>query len=258
MLIIKRILFAIMILVPILTTVAEEKESACNNITFLHDINVNDYDVIIIGEQHGNSDNIKSAICIMEYINNNSHKEVILAMEHLPSYLQEQIGSRWYQEYSSVDKLAVSIKWWELGWPNWLIYRDIFNFAYINNIALVALDDATIVTDKNMKQEFKDSYELAKEAWKQIINNYHNNDIEADKLTLLANLQMSRDINMANNLKNNMTNNNIAILYAGQDHARNDGSIKILLSEFNVLTIGLNCTILEQKFNYSVKKCRGS
>ncbi len=211
--------------------------------------------IILIGEQHGKAQQIHMAT---EIIQKYAHKQnnIAIALEHIPQKYQNKLQN-WTQIYENPDKLAIDIEWWKSGWPNWMVYRPLFQAAYDLNIPLIATDNTKALPLKQLQKIWGNNYSPTYKAWSLIIKDYHQNNIQNEKLNKLIILQMSRDIHMANNIKKYLQKNpHKKIIYlAGQDHIRNNYSVKSLLKEYSSVSIALNCPKLNHKFDQHTQKC---
>ncbi len=210
--------------------------------------------IILVGEQHGKKEQIEAASALMtQYY---SPQNTALALEHISQKQQDKL-SNWLQDYKNPDQLAIDIKWWQSGWPNWMIYRPLFQTAYQLNMPLIATDETRILPSDEIQNIWGDHYAHAYQAWELIIKDYHKQDIEAKKLHELVILQMSRDIHMAEAIKQYLNKHPKAkiIFFAGQDHIRNNYSIPSLLKDYQSFSIALNCPKFDHIFNHIIPQC---
>lgn len=212
-------------------------------------------DLIIIGEQHGRRAQPIYVMCVLEYLASNNISTA-LAMEHIHQDHKEST-SNWYNVFESADQLAIELKWWKSGWPSWMIYRPLLSKAYDLKLPLIATDSADVLNKEEIQNIWNENFTQAYEGWAKIIRDYHQNNIEPQKLDELILLQMSRDIHMSRAINDYVKQypEHLIIHYTGQDHARNNFSIKQLLSDLDVLTIAQNCPKLNHQFDFIANKC---
>ncbi len=214
-----------------------------------------DASIIMLGEQHGKRNQPVFAACLLKQLAA-AKQPMALAMEHIQQEHQ-LLTQDWVQNYDNADQFAIALQWWRQGWPSWMIYRPLFAAAYDRNIPLIATDKLNTLPEDEIMEIWGNDYEHAYDAWQRIINDYHQGGLEAQKLHELIILQMSRDIHMSRAIATYMQNHPKAkiIFYAGQDHIRNDFSIKQLLQQYQVITIAQNCPKLGHQFDYNTQLC---
>lgn len=208
-----------------------------------------------MGEAHGKPQNIAIATQYLEKTIE-SNPNIALALEHIDSSKQPLLKN-WTQSYENADKLAIALEWWKSGWPNWMVYRPLFIKAYEHNIPLIATDNSTSLPLAQIQTLWAADFDEAYGAWALIIKDYHNNDIEEEKLHRLILLQMSRDIHMAKTIDVFLKENpDKTVFYlAGQDHVRNHYSVKSLLKHYSSFSIATNCPKLNHQFNKVIALC---
>lgn len=212
-------------------------------------------DVIIIGEIHGNKDQILYAKCILKALHQRD-QNLALALEMISQEHHDHLKD-WLNKYENADQMAIKIQWWKSGWPNWSIYRPLLTKAYDLKQPLIATDDIASLPRIEIEKIWNEEFEKAYEAWSHIISDYHQYHIEIKKLDELIILQMSRDIHMAQAIKDYKKKNpNQKILfYTGQDHARNHGAIKSLIKPYKSFTIAQNCPKFNHQFDHNTQIC---
>lgn len=215
----------------------------------------NDIDILIIGETHGSKEQVEYAACILEKISTDN--ETALAIEMIPQKYRLRLVD-WVNIYENADKMAIDIEWWKSGWPSWTIYRPLLTQAYDLKLDIIPTDDLTPLPLNIIKESWGSDYQNTYDAWASIINDYHQNNIEPQKLDDLIQLQMSRDINISQAIKEFKQNNpnTKIVFYTGQDHARNRGSIKDLLKPYSSYTIAQNCPKLGHQFDFNTQNCK--
>ncbi len=215
-------------------------------------------DIIIIGEQHGKRLQPIYAACVLEHLASKKIP-IILALEHISQDNQE-ITHQWFNMFENADQFAIELQWWKSGWPSWMVYRPLLSKAYDLKIPLIATDNMDVLSKEELQNIWDNDFAQAYEAWAQIIRSYHQNDIEVQKLEELILLQMSRDAHMSRAINDYAAQNEqpsyVIVYYAGQDHARNQYSIKQLLNNPNSLTIAQNCPKFNHQFDFITKECK--
>lgn len=195
------------------------------------------HDFILLGETHDNPDHHRLQAWILQ---------ALADRNHLPAVAFEMIGLdkadalKVYQETNryNADGLDAFLDWSASGWPDWEIYKPVFDRALFNGARLAAANlSEAMVKDMSKRgrealpEDLRQELHLIepipaplRQAMAGEIQDGHCGGLPARLIPAFVDIQFSRDALMAQSLIKADTGQG-AVLIAGSGHTRTDHGV---------------------------------
>ncbi len=198
--------------------------------------------VLLLGETHDNAMHHQLQSEMIAHLISHNHQPAV-AFEMLDRDQQEAIDL-FLQKYTAaenVDTFAEAIDWKKSGWPDWSLYRPVFNTVLKAELALIAAN----LNHKLIREVIQQGPEVLPVSYQQLLTKYQYDDNTRQELEteifsahceMLAEkhlppmlmAQQLRDISMSQILVNRQAVDGI-VLIAGSGHIRNDYGVPFYL-----------------------------
>ena len=200
------------------------------------------YDAILLGETHDNAQHHKLQARIIDVLIHQQQRPDI-AFEMLNQNQQEDITKFQKQQNPGIDEFAKAINWEKTGWPDWSLYRPVFETTIENNLNIIAAN----LNSKQIRKVIKQGAKVLTPEYQKLLKKYQYNDRqtkELEKEILSAHCDMlpgkmlspmllgqqTRDIAMTVVIQKALTStDNKVVLIAGSGHTRTDYGIPYYL-----------------------------
>ncbi len=197
---------------------------------------------VLIGEIHPNPDHHRLQAQILQHMLDNGRKPAIV-FEMATRAQQPVLDAISAKPPADLNQIAGMLEWSETGWPDFAMYRPLFEIALKNGLKLRAgnLERSTVRRLGGREGAPLDSAERAalgldkplaaksNEDLLQTIAEGHCNMMPESILPRMADIQRARDFTMAKALLD-PANTDGAVLIAGAGHTRLDWGVGAILS----------------------------
>lgn len=198
---------------------------------------------VLLGEIHTNPDHHRLQADILQHMVDQGRRPAVV-IEMISRAQQPVLDYFATNPTDNPDDIAARLEWSKSGWPDFAMYRPIFDIALKHRLTLRAgnLEKSTIrrlggrvgsrLTDAERAQLGLDKplpAETAKSQLKEIAES-HCNMMPETVLSLMADIQRARDHVMANAVTN-PANEDGAVLIAGAGHTRLDWGVGYMVGD---------------------------
>ena len=198
------------------------------------------YDAILLGETHDNAQHHQLQARIIDVL---LQQKPVIAFEMLNQNQQNIINQFQRQENLNADEFAELVNWDQTGWPEFSLYRPVFNSAIENNLHIIAAN----LNAKQIRKVIKQGTKILSPEYQKLLKKYPydknlTQDLEKEILAahcdmlpqkMLAPMlsgQQSRDIAMTMALQKVLLDADAkVVLIAGSGHTRTDYGIPYYL-----------------------------
>ena len=208
--------------------------------------------VLLIGEAHDNPDHhriqaeLLSAFAVR-------HDTPVVVFEMLDRQRQAAVDASLHVHPGDVDALAQAVDWSSSGWPNWWMFRPVFEAAIRAHATILAggLDRAMAMQvahegpaafDPSLDHEFGLSTPLPPDAQADVrheMREAHCGLLPETMLDSMGLVQRVRDALMAEGLREGADNHHGAVLVAGAGHVRRDRGVPALLARAGLPSVAI-------------------
>ncbi len=214
-------------------------------------------DILVIGERHGlELHQQREAFILAALADRGRYPRVVLEMLDPERFAALELYRREHPEYSA--GLGAALQWWDSGWPDWRFYAPVFDVAFKAKLPLAA-GDLSQEDQEAAKTRFAGERTPRKiqrspgfQHWHAATEASHCGLIEADRLEILARLQMARDQAMADavlsdagpsdagpshvsnpgdGMGNGLVSGPMQVLITGSSHSRKDAAVPLYISQ---------------------------
>jgi len=196
---------------------------------------------VLLGEIHDNPDHHRLQAQLIEALVRNGRRPAVV-FEMIPGHLQSELDRHGQAGDRDAGKLGKALKWEESGWPDWSMYRPIFDTALLAGLPLIAggLDAdarkaAAKGTPASLYERLVQDFDLDKplmpeiaEAESREIKEGHCNLLPDAALPPMLRAQRAADGAMAKAMASANPRDG-AVLIAGAGHVRNDWAVSHIL-----------------------------
>lgn len=197
---------------------------------------------VLLGEIHTNPDHHRLQAEILQHMVNQGRRPAVV-IEMITRAQQPVLDFFTANPPDNADDVADRLEWGKSGWPDFAMYKPIFEIALKNQLALHAgnLEKSTVRRlggrvgsrlDDNERNRLGLSAPLEPEVGKAFLEEIaeaHCNMLPKTVLPLMADIQRARDHVMASALLN-PANKDGAVLIAGAGHTRLDWGVGALVN----------------------------
>jgi uncharacterized iron-regulated protein len=208
--------------------------------------------ILLLGETHDNPDHhriqaeLLSAFAVR-------HDMPVVVFEMLDRRQQTAVDASLHAHPGDVDALAQAMDWASSGWPDWWMYRPVFEAAVRAHAKILAggLDRAVAMQvahegpaafDPSLDHEFGLSTPLPPDAQadvRQEMRESHCGLLPETMLDSMGLVQRVRDALMAERLREGASNHQGALLVAGAGHVRRDRGVPALLARAGLPAVAI-------------------
>lgn len=203
-------------------------------------------DFVLVGEIHDNSAHHAIQADIIRAMAA-AGREPAVVFEMVPKSLQPVLDAIMAAPAPDLDALGEDLRWTERGWPDWAIYRPIFEVALEYDLPLVAGDlDRGVIRDigkgsLTIESGVTYSEEIRARLAEELMA-AHCDLLPEEAIAPMIDVQLARDLSMATAMLDAGRSDG-AVLIAGAGHARGDWGVPFILRskapDADAVSIGL-------------------